>query len=102
MRKLIILLFILFIFLTLIVLYSIILKNDESNETYTPAYLGCYKKNKFCCTKPRNYHCYGSNLCDPTQDKLPITMPNPYPDLEPVKYNSKQDEIICNLKYGIM
>ena len=57
---------------------------------------------KFACLKPRNYHRYGSNLSDPTQDKLPITFPNPNEGLPPVKITSPEQEIIYNLKNGII
>jgi hypothetical protein len=48
------------------------------------------------------YHRYQSNLCDPTQDELPITFPNPNLDL-PVDKScvaSQKDRILNNLKYG--
>jgi len=52
------------------------------------------------CNKPKNYHRYQSNLCDPTQDYLPITMPNPNEGIPDIKLNNRKEEIIYNLKYG--
>jgi len=47
---------------------------------------------------PKDYHRYQSNLCDPTQDELPITFPDPNADLPPFEY----DPLIMQLKYGSM
>lgn len=47
---------------------------------------------------PKGYHRYGSNLCDPTQDELPITFPDPNADLPPFEC----DPLVMQLKYGSM
>lgn len=47
---------------------------------------------------PPGYHRYQSNLCNPQQDELPITFPDPNEGLEPVKVDPMFDE----MKYGSM
>jgi hypothetical protein len=47
-----------------------------------------------------NYHRYQSNLANPTQDTLPITLPNPNEGIIPVHPQTLEQQILCNLKYG--
>jgi hypothetical protein len=47
---------------------------------------------------PPGYHRYQSNTCNPTQDQLPITFPDPNEGVPPFEY----DPLIMNLKYGSM
>lgn len=53
------------------------------------------------CVPEPFYYRYGSNLADPTQDTLPITLPDPDYD-EDVKFKPKNrvQEILCGLKYS--
>lgn len=59
-----------------------------------------YSTYEFLCNKPKGYHRYQSNLCDPQQDHLPITFPKPFINLPEINLKTPQDKIICNLKYG--
>lgn len=61
-----------------------------------------YSRYNYHCMSPWGYHRYQSNLCDPTQDELPITFPDPNADLEPEPAcsNSQKARIQNNLKYG--
>lgn len=43
-----------------------------------------YSDYQNCGYIPPGYHRYGSNTCDPTQDELPITMPDPNAGLDPL------------------
>lgn len=61
-----------------------------------------FSKYKFSCLRPPDYHRYGSNLSDPTQDRLPITFPNPNKGIPPIELRTKEEEIIYNLKNGII
>lgn len=103
MESTLILLFILFIFLTLVIL-TIIRINKKNKENYRkqPVFVDTYKNYKYECMKPQGYHRYGSNLCNPEQDRLPITFPNPNEGLKPIKINSRKEQIICDLQYGII
>lgn len=57
-----------------------------------------YKRNNPTCDMPPGYHRYQSNTCDSTQDKLPITMPNPNEDIPP----AIGDPLVMNMMYGLM
>jgi hypothetical protein len=61
-----------------------IIKNDYKTYSIHPS--------------PPGYHRYQSNTCNPTQDKLPITFPDPNEGVPPFEY----DPLIMNLKYGSM
>jgi cytoskeletal protein RodZ len=54
-------------------------------ESYTKqsSYASCHNCGQ-CAYTPPGYHRYGSNTCDPTQDELPITMPDPNEGLDPL------------------
>ena len=39
---------------------------------------------------PKGYHRYGSNLCDPQQDELPITLPDPNVGVAPLSMTTDQ------------
>ena len=54
-------------------------------ESYTKqtSYASCHNCGQ-CEYTPPGYHRYGSNTCDPTQDELPITMPDPNEGLDPL------------------
>lgn len=52
---------------------------NNPNNPKAPA----YAKYKYQCAYPCGYHRYGSNRCDPQQDELPITMPNPNSGVPP-------------------
>jgi hypothetical protein len=58
-----------------------------------------YAKNKASCAYPAGYHRYQSNLCDPQQDQLPITMPNPNAALPPPVV-SKEAEMLLGVMNG--
>jgi hypothetical protein len=101
-----ILIFILFVILiTLLVCLLYKPKKDKIPENYnpqSPQNHNKYSKYNYSCNAPRGYHRYQSNLCDPTQDELPITFPNPNLDL-PIDMScvaTQKDRIINNLKYG--
>lgn len=47
---------------------------------------------------PPGYHRYQSNTCNPKQDQLPITFPDPNEGVPPFEY----DPLIMDLKYGSM
>ena len=58
--------------------------------------------------KPKLYYRYQANTCDPTQDTLPITFPDPNEDLDPfepdplwdfIKYGSISPEMHGTLNY---
>lgn len=92
-----ILIFILFIIL-ITLLVCLLYKPSSENYNF-PSH---YSKYNYSCNSPMGYHRYQSNLCDPTQDELPITFPNPNLDL-PVDKScvaSQKDRILNNLKYG--
>lgn len=67
---------------------------SKPSEKYT------YSTYQYQCNRPKCYHRYQSNLCDPNQDHLPITMPNPNQGLRPPRLSSNEDKIIYDLKYG--
>lgn len=108
-----IVLFILLLFLTLFLVYYFLFYSKEKYnqpipfETNVPVknslnsrYLN-FSNNKYRCLKPRDYHRYGSNLCDPTQEKLPITFPNPNEDIPPLEMSTEEEKLVCGLKDGI-
>lgn len=49
---------------------------------------------------PDHYHRYESNLCDPTQDDLPITMPDPNEDISQVPDSLEIDVMYGSMKCG--
>lgn len=53
-----------------------------------------YAKNKYKCAYPCGYHRYQSNLCDPQQDELPITMPDPNAGIPPIPRSELTQEAI--------
>ena len=59
-----------------------------------------YSTYQYICNRPEGYHRYQSNLCDPTQDHLPITMPNPNEGITEQQINSYSEYLISKLKYG--
>lgn len=57
-----------------------------------------YEPESSCEYSPPGYHRYQSNLCDPQQDQLPITLPDPNEGLDPVEVDPLYDQ----MKYGSM
>lgn len=48
------------------------------------------------CNSPYGYHRYQSNQCDPTQDKLPITLPDPNDGIPPIS----EDTLVMRMMFG--
>jgi len=77
-------------------------QNTSQTNTYstdgivTEDYEKGYERYDNCGYVPPGYHRYQSNLCDPTQDELPITMPNPNEGLDPVNI----DPLWSSIQYG--
>lgn len=66
----------------------------KPSEKYT------YSTYQYQCNRPQGYFRYQANLCDPTQNHLPITMPNPNEGLPPLSLPTQADKLVYNLKYG--
>jgi Sec-independent protein translocase protein TatA len=62
----------------------------------TEPYENEYVKYENCGYVPPGYHRYQSNLCDPTQDELPITMPDPNEGIDPLN----ADPLWLSIQYG--
>lgn len=62
----------------------------------TESYENNYQTYSNCGYVPPGYHRYQSNLCDPTQDELPITMPDPNEGLDPLN----ADPLWLNIQTG--
>jgi len=107
----------LFLIISILFFYKSFQKNLKNKENYLEINSGCsncnsvnsgklrdqnFSKYKFRCLRPPNYHRYGSNLSDPTQDRLPITFPDPNEGIPPIELKTKEEEIIYNLKNGII
>lgn len=62
----------------------------------TEPYQKNYERYENCGYIPSGYHRYQSNLCDPTQDELPITMPDPNEGLDPLN----ADPLWLSIQHG--
>lgn len=68
------------------------IRNTNSYVQYSSIMKACPSK---------NYHRYGSNLCDPQQDELPITLPDPNAKVPPLELTRDQ-MMFQQVKYGSM
>jgi len=79
-----------------------VVRTTSKTNTYntegivTEPYENDYQKYGDCGYIPPGYHRYQSNLCDPTQDELPITMPDPNEGLEPLN----ADPLWLSIQHG--
>jgi hypothetical protein len=80
--------------------------NPESNSESNPE--SKRLESQSLLHKPTSYYRYQSNTCDPKQDTLPITFPDPNEDLDPfepdplwdfIKYGSISPEMHGTLNY---
>lgn len=89
-----------FILMWVLYMYCVLkprpMKSQDSQNSESFDYE--YKHNVSKCDKPPGYHRYQSNTCDSTQDKLPITMPDPNEGISP----AIGDPLIMNMMYGLM
>lgn len=69
--------------------------STDGIETYQKT-LNEYEKYNNCGYVPPGYHRYQSNLCDRTQDELPITMPDPNEGIDPLN----ADPLWLSIQYG--
>jgi hypothetical protein len=77
----------------------LLMQRKEHFELYSPNRVNHYAKYKYKCAYPCGYHRYQSNTCDPQQDELPITMPNPNAALPPLQL-TKDDEMMIGVMNG--
>ena len=87
----------------ILILLVFILKNkmniDRYDDTVFPPFDDNYSNYEGLAKKPPGYHRYQSNLCDPTQDELPITFPDPDYDAPDIQFDKIQ-QIQYDLMYG--
>jgi hypothetical protein len=69
-------------------------KNREPYQAYQPQ----YATYGYECESPVGYHRYQSNTCDPTQDELPITLPDPNEGIPP----AEGDPLVMQMMTGSM
>jgi len=73
--------------------------DTTSNEGYQPQNANAkYASYNDTGKTPPGYHRYQSNTCDPTQDELPITMPDPNEGIPP----PEGDPLVTQMMYGSM
>ena len=65
------------------VLFCAYMYFSSTSEPYSPNHKNNYAKHKSKCAYPCGYHRYQSNTCNPQQDELPITMPDPNAGVPP-------------------
>jgi competence protein ComGC len=72
------------------------INTQTTDGIITEPYENEYVKYENCGYVPPGYHRYQSNLCDPTQDELPITMPDPNEGIDPLN----ADPLWLSIQYG--
>lgn len=87
------------IILCLVYAGYVVLFVKEPFEPYSPNHKNNYAKYKYNCAYPCGYHRYQSNTCDPQQDELPITMPDPNAALPPMQLTA-EDEMMIGVMNG--